>query len=97
MVFNNQKNKTKQNDSHLIMQELIKSNLKTNVIQSGLEKHMRLGIKKKLSFIDSFQFLCFSLDSLVKNVTKDDSKYFSKEFDNNVLYLVKQNGFYRFE
>ena len=97
MVFHNQKNKTKQNDSHLIIQELIKSNLKANVIQSGLEKHMRFSIKKKLSFIDSFQFLCSLLDSLVKNVTKDDSEYLSKEFDNNVLYLVKQNGFYLFE
>ena len=91
------KKKTKQNDSHLIIQELIKSNLKANVIQSGLEKYIGFSIKKKLSFIDSFQFLCFSLDSLVKNVTKDDSKYLSKEFDNNVLDLVKQNGFYLFE
>ena len=50
-----------------------------------------------LSFIDSFQFLSSSLDSLVKNVGNDDFKYLSQEFDNNVLDLVKQNGFYSYE
>ena len=47
----------------------------------------------KLSFIDSFQFLSFSLDSSVKNLGKDDFKYLSKECDNNVLDLVKQKDF----
>ena len=51
----------------------------------------------KVSFIDSVQFLCSSLDSLVKNVNKDDFKYLSKEFDNNVLDLVKRKGFYPYE
>ena len=54
-------------DSHLIMQELGKLNLKINVIPNGLEKYMSLSINNKLSFIDSFQFLSFSLDSLIKN------------------------------
>ena len=39
--------------------------------------------------IDSFKFLNSSLDSLAKNLNKDDFKYFSREFDNNVLDLVK--------
>ena len=47
-----------------------------------------LGINKKLRFIDSFQFLSSSLDSLVKNLSKDYSKYFSQGFDNNVLDFV---------
>ena len=46
-----------------------------------------------MSFNDSF---C-SLDSLVKNLTKDDFKYSSQEFDNNILDLVKQKGFYPYE
>ena len=54
-------------------------------------------INNKLSFIDSFQFLCSSSDNLVKNLTKDDFKYLSQEFDNNVLDLVKQKGFYPYE
>ena len=48
---------------------------------------------KKLSFIDSFQLS--SLDSLVKNLGKDEFKYLSEEvFDCNVLGLVKQKVFY---
>ena len=58
VVFHN----LKKYDSHLIMQEIGKF----NVIPNGLEKYMRFSIKNKLSFIDSFQFLSASLDSLVK-------------------------------
>ena len=68
VVFHSLKNY----DSHLIMQELGKFNLKINVIPNGVRKYMSLSINNKLSFIDSFQFLIFSLDSSVKNVTKDD-------------------------
>ena len=71
------------------MQELGKLNLKINVIPNGLEKYMSFSNNNKLSFIDSFQFLIFSLDSLVKNLGKDESKYLSQEFD-NVLELFKQ-------
>ena len=58
---------------------------------------MSFTINNKLSFIDSFQFLSSSLDSLVKNLAKDDFKYLSQEFDNNVLHLVKQKLFYPYE
>ena len=47
-------------------------------------------INKKLSFIDNFPFLSSSLDSLIKSLDKDDFKYLSEEFYNNVLDLVKQ-------
>ena len=50
---------------------------------------MCFSINTKLSFIDSFQLLSPSLDSLVKNLGKDDFKYLSQEFDNNVLDLVR--------
>ena len=69
-------------------------NLKINVIPNGLEKYMSFSINNKLIFFDSFQFLRFSLDSLVKNLDKNDFKYLSQEFDNNVLDLVKQKGLY---
>ena len=69
------------------MVKLTKFNLKTNVIPNGLEKYMNFTINNNLSFIDSFQFLSSSLDSLVKNINKDDSKYLSQEFD-NVLDIV---------
>ena len=76
------------------MQELCKFNLKINVIPNGLEKYMSFSINDKLSFIDSFLFLRSSLDSLVENLVKDYFKYLSQEFDNNILDLVKQKGFY---
>ena len=71
------------------MQELRKFNLKINFIPNGLEKYISFGIKNKLNFADSFQFLSSSFDSLVKNLAKVDFKYLSQEFDNNVLDLVK--------
>ena len=58
---------------------------------------MSFTINNKLSFIDSFKFISSSLDSLVKNLSKDDFKYLSQEFDNNVLDLVKKEGFHPFE
>ena len=71
IVFHNPKNY----DSHLIMQELGKFNLKINVIRNELEKCMSFTINNKLSFIDSFQFFSSSSDSLVKNLNKDGLKY----------------------
>ena len=64
---------------------------------NGLEKCMSFSINNKLRFIDNFQFLSSSLDSLTKNLGKDDFKYLSQEFDNSVLDLVKQKGFYPYE
>ena len=58
---------------------------------------MSFTISNKVRFIGSFQFLSSSLDSLVINSGKDDFKYLSQEFDNNVLDLVKQKGFYPYE
>ena len=53
---------------------------------------MSFSINNKLSFIDSFQLLSSSLDSLVKNLRNDCFKYLSKAFNNNVLDLVKQKN-----
>ena len=46
------------------------------------------------SYIDSFQFLSYLLDNIVKNLSKDDFKYLRQEFDNSVLDLMKQKIFY---
>ena len=67
------------------MQEPGKLNLKINVIANGLEKYIGFTINNKLNFIGSFQFLCSSLYRLVKNLSKDDFKYLSQEFDKNVF------------
>ena len=79
------------------MQELGKVNLELNIIPNGLEKYMSFTINNKLSFIDGFQFLSSSLDSLVENLSKDNFKYLSQEFDDNVLDLVKQKRFDTYE
>ena len=84
-------------DSYIIMQELDQCNLTINKMPNGLEKYMRFSINNKLSCIDTFQFLTSSLDSLVKNLAKDNFKYLNRKFDNNVLNLVKQKGFYPYE
>ena len=75
------------------MQELGKFNLKINVLRNELEKYMSFTINNKLRFIERFQPLCSSLDSLVKNLDEDDFKYLSQELDDNVLDLIKQEGF----
>ena len=64
------------------MQELDKFNLNLNVIPNGLEKYISFSINNKLSFIDNIRLLSSSLDSIVKNLDKDDFKYLSQEFDN---------------
>ena len=58
---------------------------------------MSFKIYNKLTFIDSFQFLSYSLDSLFKNLNKNDLNYLCQELNNNVLDLVKQKGFYSYE
>ena len=77
------------------MQEPGKFDLKISIIPSVLEKYMSITINNNLRFIDSFQFLSSSLDSFVKSW--DGFKYLSQEFDNNILDLVKQKGFYPYE
>ena len=72
------------------MQEVGKFNLEISVIPNGLEKYMSFTIDNKLRFVNGFQFLNSSFDSLVKNLGKNYFKYLSQEFDNNVLDLVRQ-------
>ena len=58
---------------------------------------MSFSISNKLIFIDSFQFLSSSLDSLIQNLTNNNFKCSVQEFVNNVLDLLKQKGFYPYE
>ena len=47
---------------------------------------------KNLVFIDSIQFMNFSLDKLVKNLSEKDFKYLIEEFGSKNLELLKQKG-----
>ena len=62
-----------------------------------MDSKMSFKINNKLIFVDSFQFLSSSLDSLVKNLGSNDFKCLSQGFNSQVLYLVKQKGFYLYE
>ena len=52
---------------------------------------------KNLDFIDSMQFMNFSLDKLVKNLSDEDFKYLVEEFGSKKLELFKQKGTYPYE
>ena len=43
------------------------------------------------------QFMSFSLDELVKNLTDEDFKYLVEEFGSKNLGLLKQKGAYPYE
>ena len=84
-------------DSHLIIKEISKFDVKVSVIPNGLGKYMAFTINTNLFFIDSMQFMNSSLDSLVKNLSDNDFKYLPEEFSGEFLELVKLKGVYRYE
>ena len=43
------------------------------------------------------QFMNFSLDKLVKNLSDNDFKYLTEEFGSTDLKLLKQKGAYLYE
>ena len=77
-------------NSHLIFRELNKFDVKIDVIPNGLEKYMAFFLNKNFVFIDSMQFMNFSLENLVKNLTDNDFKYLSEESGSKNLELLKQ-------
>ena len=58
---------------------------------------MAFTINKNSVFIDSMQFINYSLDSLVKNLSDNDFKYLLQEFTGKQLKLVKQKRVYPYE
>ena len=77
-------------DSHLIMNEIGKFNVKVDVIPNVLEKYMVFTINENLVFIDSRKFMNSSLEILVKNLSDDDFKHLTREFDSENLKLLKK-------
>ena len=53
---------------------------------------MAFTINNNLAFIDSMQFMNFSLEALVMNLSDMDFKCLSQEFTGDLLELVKQKG-----
>ena len=82
---------------HIIIKKVSRFDVKVSVIPNGLEKYMGFAINRNLFFIDSMQFMNSSLNALVKNLSDNDFKYFSKKFSGEFLKLVKQKGVYPYE
>ena len=84
-------------DSHLIMKEISKFDVKLSVRPNGLEKYMAFTINTNLVFIYSMQFMNSSLCSLVKNLSDNEFKYLPEEFSGEFLELVKQKEVYPYD
>ena len=75
-------------DSHLIINEIGKINVKVDVIPNVLEKYMAFTVNKNLVFIDSKQFIDSSLEKLVKNLSDDEFKHLAEELGSENLKLL---------
>ena len=58
---------------------------------------MAFFLSKNLVFIDSMQFMNFSLDKPVKKLSDQDFKYLVKEFGFKNLEILNQKGAYPYE
>ena len=58
---------------------------------------MAFFLNKNLVFIDSMQFMNYSLDKYVKKLSDEDFKYLVEEFGFKNLKLLKQKGAYPYE
>ena len=61
-----------------------------------LEKYIHF-LNKNLVFIDSMQFMNYSLDKLLGNLIDDDFKYLTEEFGFKNLDLLKQKDAFPYE
>ena len=110
-------------DSHFIMQQIgeiakkhayinkrgEECHMNINCIPNNMEKYMAFMLGKHLTFLDSFQFMNFSLDNLVKNLPDEAFKYTDEEFhcetqtkdlgcdSGEQLKLVKRKGVYPYD
>ena len=93
LIFHN----LKRYGSHLIFCELNKFDVKIDVIPNRLEKYMALFLNKSVLFTDRMLFMNSSLKKLVKNLSDNDFKYLTEEFDPKNLELLKQKAAYPYE
>ena len=65
------------------MNRINKFDVNVSLILNGLEKYKAFTRNKNLVFIDSKQFMNGSIQKLVKNVSDNDFKFLSEEFNLN--------------
>ena len=83
-------------DGHIIMQNIgqfANEEYQIEVIPNSMEKYMTFFLGKHLRFIDSYQFMNFSLDILAKNLK--DYPFVASEFDD--YELLTEKGVYPYE
>ena len=66
---------------HIQIKKDEKQDFNINAIPNNMEKYMAFMLGNHLMFIDSFQFMSFSLDKLVSSLPKDDHLKCSKAKD----------------
>ena len=98
-------------DSHFIIKEIgaivkdyeyknnkgKKCQMNINVIPKNIETYMAFMLGNHLTFIDSFQFMNFSLEKLVSNLPRESLKYTSKRFKGIKLDLMVRKGVYPYD
>ena len=80
--------------THLIFNQLDKFDVKIRVIPNGLEQYIAFFLNKNLVFIDSMQFMNFSLDKLVNNLSGEYFKHLVEECGSKNLELLEQKDTY---
>ena len=92
VIFHN----LKSYDSHLLLKYMKSTYRKVSVIPSTKEKYISFSVGH-LRFLDSYQFLPASLDTLISNLVKSDKTKFKavfKFFDNKNIDLLLRKGIF---
>ena len=85
-------------DGHFIFRELDNFiNINTEVIPKSTEKYMSFIVNKKITFLDSMQFLKSPLDNLAANLEDTDRKCLLSEFSHDKLEILKRKDAYPYE
>ena len=71
--------------------------MRIDEIPNSSEKYMTFFVNKNLIFIDSMQFMNYSLHKLARNLTDDYFKNLTEEFGSKNLELLKQKDTYPYE
>ena len=98
-------------DSHFIMQQIgqiakehtytnkkgQKVEMNINAIPNNMDKYMAFMLGNHLLFLDSFQFMSSSLDSIAKNLPDEAFIYTKQEFEKEQFNLMKRKGIYPYD
>ena len=82
-------------DSHLIINELHKFDVKISVIPNGLEKYVTFFLNENLVFLNGMQFRNCILGKLVKNLSDEDFKYLTIKTTKRWLSLRIHEQFWK--